>query len=181
MYHTYHPQVRDIIHDMEYRAFQHFEDISRDVLNTFWKKNLKRKGLTWKVRHRGISSDGGCIQLSLTDEWGGPYMAWIPICPMRMFTWKDYTIELYVEGDRELAAAWRKHIEEEWLLLPADGEKIKAGTSRIFRYKVRTSKPFACMNEDELKDMLTCLYTEQLTFLFRMLIEHECGKPNRKQ
>ncbi|MBR1593841.1 MAG: PD-(D/E)XK nuclease family protein [Alloprevotella sp.] len=159
--------TRNIVQDIEHIAFCRFEEISEKILNEHWKKELKQKKKLWKARHRAMGTDRGFVQLALTDEWGTEHVEWIPICPMSMFYATEYTIELHVEGNTGLAMQWCEHLEKERLLLP-DG-KMK-GTSRVFSYKLHTEKPFARMNDGELKSFLTKLYTQDFNYLFRMLV-----------
>ena len=68
-----------MIKSIEEESVVRLERVSTNVLNEWWKRELKRKSMTWKARHRSLATDRGFIQLCLTDEWGTNHMEWIPI------------------------------------------------------------------------------------------------------
>jgi hypothetical protein len=85
----------------------------------------------------------------------------------------DYQLELHVENDKALADKWREELNSNAILLPAHNrEKVIAGTSRLLRYKYQTSKPIAKMSKKELTEFLTGVYTKELNYCCRMLVEH---------
>ena len=80
---------------------------------------------------------------------------------------------MHVENDKALADKWREELNSNAILLPAHNrEKVIAGTSRLLRYKYQTSKPIAKMSKKELTEFLTGVYTKELNYCFRMLVEH---------
>ena len=166
--------IRDLIHDVEQKFFGEFERISTEILNSWWKKELKKyKVAQWIAKHRGLRSDKGFVQIGLSAEWGTAHLEWIPISAKRMCLGNEYQLELHIENDKALADKWREELNSNAILLPANKcEKVKAGTSRLFRYKRQTSKPIAKMSKKELTEFLTGVYTKELNYCCRMLVEH---------
>jgi hypothetical protein len=166
--------IRDLIHDIEQQVFGEFERLSTDILNEQWKKELKKlKDAKWIAKHRGLHSDKGFVQIGLSTEWGTAHLEWIPISTKRMCFGNDYQLELHVENDKALADKWREELNCNAILLPAHNrEKVIAGTSRLLRYKYQTSKPIAKMSKKELTEFLTGVYTKELNYCCRMLVEH---------
>ena len=99
-------------------------------------------------------------------------MEWCEVNAAAMFCKTQYTIELHVECNKPLAKEWYEHLKNNARLLPANGEKVNKGTSRVFRYIVNTPKPFAVMGESKLHDFLKKLYCQQLNYLFETLIDN---------
>ena len=166
--------VRNLIHDIEQQAFGEFERLSAEILNEQWKKELKKlKGAKWMAKHRGLRSDKGFVQVGLSAEWGTAHLEWIPISAKSMCLGNEYQLELHVENDKALAEKWREELNSNGILLPVKNfEKVKAGTSRLLRYKCQTSKPIAKMSKKELTVFLTEVYTKELNYCCRMLVEH---------
>ena len=166
--------IRDLIHDVEQKFFGEFERISLEILNSCWKRELKKlRGVQWIAKHRGLRSDKGFVQIGLSAEWGTAHLEWIPISAKCMCTGNEYQLELHVENDKILADKWREELNRNAILLPAGNiEKVKAGTSRLLRYKCQTAKPIAKMNKKELTAFLTKVYIQDLNFCCRMLVEH---------
>ena len=166
--------IRDLIHDIEQQVFGEFERLSAEILNEQWKKELKKlKDAKWIAKHRGLRSDNGFVQIGLSSEWGTAHLEWIPISAKRMCLGNEYQVELHVENNKALADKWREELNSNAILLPANKcEKVKAGTSRLLRYKCQTAKPIAKMSKKELTDFLTGVYTEELNYCCRMLVEH---------
>ena len=166
--------IRDLIHDVEQKAFGEFERLSAEILNSWWKRELKKlKDAKWIAKHRGLHSDKGFVQIGLSTEWGTAHLEWIPISTKRMCFGNDYQLELHVENDKALADKWREELNSNAILLPAHNrEKVIAGTSRLLRYKYQTSKPIAKMSKKELTEFLTGVYTKELNYCCRMLVEH---------
>ena len=167
--------IRNLIHDVEQQAFGEFERLSEEILNEWWKKELKKlKGAKWMAKHRGLrSSYKGIVQIGLSAEWGTAHLEWIPISAKRMCLENEYQLELHVENDKALADKWRVKLNSNGILLPVKNcEKVKSGTSRLLRYKCQTSKPIAKMSKKELTDFLKRVYTEELNYCCRMLVEH---------
>ena len=163
--------IRDLIHDVEQKFFGEFERISTEILNECWKRELKKlKGVQWTVRHRGLRSDKGFVQIGLSTEWGTAHLEWNPISVKSMCLGNEYQLELHVENDKKLADKWREELNRNAVLLQAGS--IKKGTSRLLRYKCQTSKPIAKMNNKELMVFLTKVYIQDLNFCCRMLVEH---------
>ena len=155
---------------VEEKAFHQFEKVSIDILNEHWKKELKKKGLTWKAKHRGLRGKNGFIQISLTDEWGTAHLEWTSINPERLLWSTEYTVEVHVEGNKPLAIQWKQILESDCLLLPPQHKLCS--TSRIFKYTLTTGKPIAKMKGKELMAFLTKLYTQDLNYLCRLLVEN---------
>ena len=166
--------IRDLIHDVEQKFFGEFERLSTEILNSCWKKELKKlRGVQWIAKHRGLRSDKGFVQIGLSAEWGTAHLEWIPISAKRMCLGNEYQLELHVENNKALADKWREELNSNPILLPANKcEKVKAGTSRLLRYKLQTSKPIAKMSKKELTEFLTGVYTKELNYCCRMLVEH---------
>ena len=154
---------------VEEAAFQQFEKVSIDILNEQWRRELKKKQLTWKAKRRGLRGENGFVQISLTDDWGTAHLEWTSINPQGMFGETDYVLEFHVEGNKSLANQWKQSLEANRILLPSDG-KISQ-TSRIFKCKVTTDKPIAKMKEKELTSFLRKVYTQDMNFLCRQLVE----------
>lgn len=126
-----------------------------------------------EAKHRGLRSDKGFVQIGLSAEWGTAHLEWIPISAKRMCLGNEYQLELHVENNKALADKWREELNSNPILLPANKcEKVKAGTSRLLRYKRQTSKPIAKMSKKELTEFLTGVYTKELNYCCRMLVEH---------
>ncbi|MCR5850413.1 MAG: PD-(D/E)XK nuclease family protein [Bacteroidaceae bacterium] len=163
--------IRDLIHDVEQKFFGEFERISSEILNVFWKRELKKlKGVQWIARHRGLHSNKGFVQIGLSTEWGTAHLEWNPISAKSMCLGNEYQLELHVENDKILADKWREDLNRNAILLPVGS--IKKVTSRLLRYKYQTSKPIAKMSNKELTKFLTKVYTQDLNFCCRMLVEH---------
>ena len=150
------------------------ERLSTEILNSWWKKELKKyKGAQWIAKHRGLRSDKGFVQMGLSSEWGTAHLEWIPISAKRMCLGNEYQLELHVENNKAPADKWREELNSNPILLPANKcEKVKAGTSRLLRYKCQTAKPIAKMSKKELTVFLTGVYTKELNYCCRMLVEH---------
>ena len=125
--------------------------------------------MTWKARHRSLATDRGFIQLCLTDEWGTNHMEWIPISVEKLYNDKNYVLELHVEGNKPLADEWRQELKKDMILLP--NGKVKNSSSRVFHYEFSSHKPLARMTDAELEKFLKKLYTQELNYIFRILIE----------
>lgn len=166
--------IRDLIHDIEQQVFGEFERLSTDILNEQWKKELKKlKDAKWIAKHRGLHSDKGFVQIGLSTEWGTAHLEWIPISAKRMCLGNEYQLELHVENNKVLADKWREELNRNAILLPENKlEKVKAATSRLLRYKCQTSKPIAKMSKKKLTEFLTGVYTQELNYCCRMLVEH---------
>ena len=166
--------IRDLIHDIEQQVFGEFERLSAEILNEQWKKELKKlKDAKWIAKHRGLHSDKGFVQIGLSTEWGTAHLEWIPISAKRMCLGNEYQLELHVENNKVLADKWREELNRNAILLPENKlEKVKAATSRLLRYKCQTSKPIAKMSKKKLTEFLTGVYTQELNYCCRMLVEH---------
>lgn len=165
--------IRDLIGDVEQKFFGEFERISTEILNNWWKREVKKlKGAQWIAKHRGLRSDKGFVQIGLSTEWGTAHLEWTPISAKRMCFGNEYQLELHIENDKALADKWREELNSNAIFLPVKKcEKVKAGTSRLLRYKCQTSKPIAKMSNKELTDFLTVVYTKELNYCCRMLVE----------
>lgn len=165
--------IRDLIHDIEQQIFGEFERLGAEILNEQWKKELKKlKGAKWMAKHRGLRSDKGFVQIGLSTEWGTAHLEWIPISAKSMCSGNEYQVELHVENDKILADKWRKELEGNALLLAGNCKKVKVGTSKLLRYTYQTAKPIYKMSKKELTVFLTRVYTMDLNFCCRMLVEH---------
>ena len=165
--------IRDLIHDVEQMAFGEFERCSTEILNNRWKKELKKlKGVQWIAKHRGLRSDKGYVQIGLSTEWGTAHLEWIPISVREMCLGNEYHVELHVENDKVLADKWRDKLNSN-AILPSikNCNKGKVGTSKLLRYKCQTLKPIAKMSKKDLTAFLTTVYTQDLNFCCRMLVE----------
>ena len=132
----------------------------------------KLKGAQWIAKHRSLRSDKGFVQIGLSTEWGTAHLEWTPISAKRMCFGNEYQLELHIENDKALADKWREELNSNVIFLPVKKcEKVKAGTSRLLRYKCQTSKPIAKMSNKELTDFLTVVYTKELNYCCRMLVE----------
>lgn len=164
--------IQDIIQDIETIAFNRFESCSAEILNKYWSKELKKSKMFWKIEHRGTKSGKkGYIQVRCEDEWNTAHLEWCQVSTYDMFNSCDYIIELHVEGNKELARKWETDLWKDRLLLPSNAEKPKSGTSRIFRLQITTDKPLAKMSHKQIEQFLTNLYTGELNYLFRRLLE----------
>lgn len=165
--------IRDFIGDVEQKFFGEFERISTEILNNWWKREVKKlKGAQWIAKHRGLRSDKGFVQIGLSTEWGTAHLEWTPISAKRMCFGNEYQLELHIENDKALADKWREELNSWAHFLPVKKcEKVKASTSRLLRYKCQTSKPIAKMSNKELTDFLTVVYTKELNYCCRMLVE----------
>ena len=166
--------IRDLIHDIEQQVFGEFESLSTEILNEKWKKELKKfKGAKWMAKHRGLHSDKGFVQIGLSAEWGTAHLEWIPINAKSICSGNEYQLELHVENDKIVAEKWREELERNAILLPVGNcKKVKAGSSRLLRYKCQSAKPISKMSKMELTAFLTKVYTEDLNFCCKMLVEH---------
>lgn len=164
--------TQEVIRDIEKVAFDDFEKCSANILNNQWKKELKKIGTVWKVEHRGTKSGkNGYVQVRCVDEWGTAHLEWCQLSTRDMLHSCKYIIELHVEGNNELAKQWQGDLMKNPILLPSNAEKTKSGTSKIFRLSVSTDKPLAKMSHKQLEQFLTNLYTQDLNYIFRMLLE----------
>ena len=101
------------------------------------------------------------------------YMSRTTISAKRMCLGNEYQLELHVENNKVLADKWREELNRNAILLPENKlEKVKAATSRLLRYKCQTSKPIAKMSKKKLTEFLTGVYTQELNYCCRMLVEH---------
>ena len=166
--------IRDLIHDVEQMAFAEFERCSTEILDDRWKGELKKlKGVQWIAKHRGLSGDKGFVQIGLSTEWGTAHLEWIPISAKKMCLGNEYHVELHVENDKALADKWRDELNGKAISLPIKNcNKGKVGTSRLLRYKCQTLKPIAKMSKKDLAAFLTTVYTQDMDFCCRMLVEH---------
>ena len=159
------------IQKIEQLAFGKFEECTATLLNEHWKRELKKHGgVQWTVAHRGVGGDNGFLQVRLGNEWGSAHWEWIPVSTAKIFTDKEYTLELHVEGNVALANEWRSHLQNNAILLPKDAALGKDCTKTVLRYKVKTAKPIAQMKETELKELLNSIYLEKLNYCCRMLV-----------
>lgn len=165
--------IRDLIHDVEQMAFAEFERCSTEILNEQWKKGLKKlKGVQWIAKHRGLNSDKGFVQIGLSTEWGTAHLEWNPISAKSMCSGNEYQLELHVENDKVLADKWRDELNSNAVMLPVKNcNKGKVGTSKLLRYKCQTLKPIAKMSKKELTAFLTKVYTQDVNFCCKMLVE----------
>ena len=144
-----------MIKKIEQLAFGVFEESTATLLNEHWKRELKKHGgVRWTVAHRGVGGDNGFLQVRLGNEWGSAHWEWIPVSTAKMFTDKEYTLELHVEGNVALANEWRSHLQNNAILLPKDAALGKDCTKTVLRYEIKTAKPIAKMKETELKELL---------------------------
>lgn len=166
--------IRDLIHDIEQQVFGEFERLSEEILNEQWKKELKKlKGAKWMTKHHGLRSDKGFVQIGLSTEWGTAHLEWKSISTKSMCTGHEYNLELHVENDKVLAERWREVLNGNAILLPVENcKKGKVGTSRLLRYTCQTSKPIYKMSKKELTEFLIGVYTMDLNYCCRMLVEH---------
>lgn len=165
--------IRGLIHDVEQMSFAEFERCSIEILNNWWKKELKTlKGVQWIAKHRGLrSGDKGYVQIGLSTEWGTAHLEWIPVSAKSMCLGKEYYLELHVENDKDLAEKWRDELNSHSIFLPENCDKGKVGSSKLLRYKCQTLKPIAKMSQKDLTALLTKVYTQDLNFCCRMLVE----------
>ena len=166
--------IRYLIRDVEQTAFGEFERCSTDILNNHWKKELKKlKGVQWIAKHRGLRSDKGYVQIGLSTEWGTAHLEWIPISAKSMCSGNEYQLELHVENNKDLAGKWRDELRRNAVMLPVKNcDNVKVGSSKLLRYKCQTIKPIAKMSKKDLTEFLTKVYTQDLNFCCRMLVEH---------
>lgn len=162
--------IKKVIQKMEQLAFGKFEEYTIELLNEWWKKELKKQGgVQWTAAHRGVS-DKGYLQVRLGNEWRTAHWEWIPVNTQKMWTDTEYTLELHIEGNVALANEWRNHLQSNAILLPKDAMLGKNGTKTILRYGIRTAKPIAQMKETELKELLKSIYCKKLNYCCRMLV-----------
>ena len=165
--------ISALIHDVEQKAFGEFEQCSTEILNSWWKKELKKlKGVQWVAKHRGLRGEKGFVQIGLTTEWGTAHLEWVSVSAKSMYLENEYQLELHVENNKGLADKWREELNSNAILLPVkNSNKGKAGSSKLLRYKCETSKPIAKMSKKDLTAFLTRVYTEDLNYCCRMLVE----------
>ena len=170
--------VRKVIQKLEQLAFGVFEESTATLLNEHWKRELKEHGgVRWTVAHRGVGGDNGFLQVRLGNEWDSAHWEWIPVSTAKMFTDREYTLELHVERNVALANKWREHLRRNLVMLPQWADLGKDGTKTVLRYRLETPKPIAQMKEAELKELLESIYLKKLNYLCRMLV-NEFGAYN---
>ena len=156
--------LSEVLLKLEKLAFDKFEELTKIILDEWTEK----EGLKWQVAHRGLRDGSGYLQLRLVDEWGSAHMEWEPIGVCDMLFGRKYQFALHLEGHRHLRKDWVDELKKNMSSLPTKGEI--GASSRLFKWTVTTDKPFCEMDEAELKQTLTKLYTEDSSFLFSMLI-----------
>lgn len=159
--------IKKVLLKVEQLAFGKFEEYTIELLNEQWKKELKKRGgLQWTVGHRGVSGEG-YLQVRLGNEWGTAHLEWIPINTSKMLTGTEYTMELHVEGNVDLAEEWRETLQNDTDLREMVGRK-----KVVLSYKVQAGKPIAKMDDNELKGFLKSIYCcKELQECCRMLID----------
>lgn len=162
--------VKKLLKKIEQLAFGNFEEYTIELLNKHWKKGLaKYNGVQWTAGHRGVSAKG-YLQVRLGNEWETAHWEWIPVNTSKMLSGKDYTLQLHIERNVELANKWRNHLQSNTILLPNDAALGKNGTKIVLSYKVKTIKPIAQMKERELEELLKTIYLKKLNYCCRMLV-----------
>ena len=165
--------TQDIIKDIEKMAFGQFESCSSDILNNWWKKELKKAKTVWRAEHRGIKGGKkGYVQIRCVEEWGTAHLEWCKVSTRDMLYGCDYLIELHVEGNKPLAEQWKKVIMKESILLPSNAQLKTKGASQIFHLPITTDKPLAKMSSKQMEQFLTNLYTKEINHVCRLLIEN---------
>ncbi len=163
--------VRKVIQKLEQLAFGVFEESTATLLNEHWKGELKKHGgVRWTVAHRGVGGGNGFLQVRLGNEWESAHWEWMPVSTAKMFTDKEYTLELHVERNVALANKWREHLKSNAVMLSLSADLGKDGKKTVLRYRIKTSKPIAQMKEAELKVLLESIYLKELNYLCRMLV-----------
>lgn len=164
--------VRKVIQKLEQLAFGVFEESTATLLNEHWKGELKKKhgGVRWTVAHRGVGGGNGFLQVRLGNEWESAHWEWIPVSTAKMFTDKEYTLQLHVERNVALANKWREHLRSNAVMLPQWADLGKDGTKTVLSYRIKTTQPIAQMKEAELKVLLESIYLKELNYLCRMLV-----------
>ena len=170
--------IKNVLFNVEQMAFDVFEKCSVEILNDRWKSELKKlEGVQWIAKHRGLGGKWGFVQISLTDEWYSNHLEWIPVNAKSMCCNKDneYTLELHVEGNKSLAEQFRSELDGHIQFSPKC-KKGNKGTRTVLSYKAQASKPIAKMDKKELSAFLTKVYTEDLNYCCRLLIEEQSKK-----
>ena len=158
--------LSEVLSTLEKYAFGRFEKYTKSILDE-WTKD---KELKWIVAHRGLRDDGkGYLQIRLVDNWGTAHMELDPISVSDMLFGNQYNIALHLEGHKGLRNSWIEEINGNKSLLPMNGQI--SSSSRLFKWTINTNKPFGKMEEHELIEILTKLYTKESKLLFSMLIQ----------
>lgn len=150
---------------LEHLAYDEFEQLSVEILNEQWAKELKKLKTSWKAGHRCANSSKGYLQIRLVDEWNTVHVEWKGIDTKRIMHENKYSIVFHVESNPELR---QKCISELKDILSKKGFKFH---QKAVCFEVSTQQPLFKMEREDLRAFLKDLYTKQIHQFFKVAVD----------
>lgn len=150
---------------IEEEAFGDFKRTITDILNRQWKKK-------WSVECRGNVAWNNCgtVQIGL-KEFAKARWEFVGVNTKNMYFGNEYKLVLRVERDMHFADELRRKLKECRILLPQNCIIGDEDVATIVTYNVQTKKPFVAMTTKQMTKLLTVLFTKNLNYGCRLLVE----------